>query len=127
MTNKDFKNSNYVVFNNASIQDVMEAITCNHRGCVIVVGHDWHVVGVVSDGDIRRGMVKGATTFAPIEKVANLNFISIQEDNKEILDNPEEFFKKNSDANVVPVINSSNQLVDILVRGGFYQENAEEK
>lgn len=118
----DIKNSNYVIFQDASIQGAMETITANHRGCAIVVDRDWLVVGVVSDGDIRRALVRGATTITPVHKVLNSNFMSISYNDKEVLKNQEVFFQDHPTINVVPVLGKSNSLVDIIVRGGAYKE-----
>ena len=111
-------NSNYVVYDNSTVQQVMEAITYNHRGCVVVIDQHGHVLGVASDGDLRRAIVKGATTITPIDKVLNTDFLVAKKD--EIKDE-EAFFTEHKNINVLPVVDDNNELVDILVRGGQYK------
>lgn len=113
------KNSNYVIMGTASLKQAMEAITYNHRGCIVVVGQTWEVIGVASDGDIRRAMVKGATTETPVEKVVNMNCLVVK---KGEVKDPEKFFADNPHNNVIPVVNDKNKLVDVLVRGGAYKD-----
>ncbi|MBI1888685.1 MAG: CBS domain-containing protein [Candidatus Spechtbacteria bacterium] len=118
----DIKNSNYIVKEDASLNEAMEAITYNHRGCVVVVDKDFLVLGVLSDGDIRRALVKGATMITPVSKVLNTNFVSVRDDARDTLQNPERFFEAHANLNVIPVLGEKNRLADILVRGGPYRE-----
>lgn len=118
----DIKNSNYIVRDDVFLAEAMEAITYNHRGCVVVVDKDFLVLGVLSDGDVRRALVKGATMITPVSKVLNTNFVSVSNDERETLENPEHFFEAHPNVTVVPVLGEKNKLVDILVRGGPYRE-----
>ena len=111
----NIKNSRYLIFNDASIQDAMEAITHNHRGCVVMVSRDLVVMGVLSDGDIRRAIIKGATSITPVQKVANVNFISVSYKHAE--EDKENILSRHSDINVIPVIDNKNKLIDVIVRG----------
>ena len=77
------KDSPYTIKEDATIADVLEVITENHHGAVIVVDSDDQLVGVVSDGDLRRALVKGATNLTPIFKILNPNVISIREKNSQ--------------------------------------------
>ena len=111
---KKFTDSNYVVGNDVNIAEAMRAITLNHRGTVVVVDSQNHVVGVVSDGDIRRAIVQGVIIEAPISKCININFVSLPEgiskkDSDDLLD-------KNRHINLVPVVDQNNKLVDLVVR-----------
>jgi len=120
MTNEEIKNSNYIIFNDQSIQEAMESITYNHRGCVVVVNRDWGVLGVISDGDIRRAMVSGATQITPIEKIINTNFVVLTESGKNKLEDVYDIFKDHPKVSIVPVVDDSNKLVDIIIKGGVY-------
>ena len=50
------KNSNFVVEEDLTLEEAMRVITVNKKGSAIVLDKQNHVVGVVSDGDIRRAM-----------------------------------------------------------------------
>ncbi|OGZ57355.1 MAG: hypothetical protein A3B96_01260 [Candidatus Spechtbacteria bacterium RIFCSPHIGHO2_02_FULL_43_15b] len=114
MTNP--QNFDYTIDADSTLKVAMQKITANHRGCLIVVDDSTLVVGVLSDGDIRRAMVKGATIIAPVRKAMNTNFLSIESDDT----NVERFFEKHSNINVVPVVDRGNKLVDVKIRGGAY-------
>lgn len=120
--NIDLKNSNYVVRDFSSLQDVMEAITANHSGSAVVVDDEWHVIGIITDGMIRRALLKGAIMQTPARQALNYNIVSIQNTDTKTLNNIEKFFL-NTPAyiNVVPVVDDKNILVDIVIRGGSYE------
>ena len=120
---EEIKNSNYVIFKSASLKEAMAAITYNRRGCIVVVDDDWTLFGVISDGDLRRAMLRGATEYTPVEKFTNLNPIVINNDDKATLESPDVFLKKHYGLNVIPVVDKNNNLVDVLVKDGFYKNN----
>ena len=109
------KNSNFVVDEDLTLEEAMRVITVNKKGAAIVLDKQNHMVGVVSDGDIRRAMIKGATMLTPIYKVMNSNVKTITLENKEILSKPQKFFDENRHIHLLPVVNKDNKLVDLLV------------
>ncbi len=55
----------------ATLRQVLEAMTRSGKQIVLVVDVDRRLVGVVTDGDIRRAMLRGATLDAKVEEVVN--------------------------------------------------------
>ena len=97
----------------STIGDALKAITNNHRGSVVVVDGENRVLeGVVSDGEIRRALVAGATTLAPIEKILNRNPITMN-NTEATSETIAEKLKHNRQINVIPII-QKNRVVDIL-------------
>ncbi|MEK7590524.1 MAG: CBS domain-containing protein [Patescibacteria group bacterium] len=119
--NIDLKKSNYIVRESVSLQDVMEAITANHRGSAIVIDDERHVVGIITDGMIRRALLKGAVMQTPARQALNYNIVAIQSTDAKTLNNIEKFFSDNPAINIVPVVDDKNALIDILIRGGSYE------
>lgn len=117
MAKIDFKNSNFVVEENVAIGEAMKAMTVNKKGAVAVIDSNNRVAGILSDGDIRRGLIKGATLFTQVQKVMNQNVKTISQDDKEILSDPQKFFDENRHIHLLPVVDKNNKLVDILVFG----------
>jgi dTDP-glucose pyrophosphorylase len=54
-----------------SLRAAMEAITRSGKQIVLVVDADRRLVGVVTDGDIRRAMLRGASLDAKVDEVVN--------------------------------------------------------
>ena len=107
--------SNFILTENVTTEEAMRTITNNRRGSVIITNDKGKLVGVVSDGDIRRALIKGATLFTPISKVVNPNIISVVKD-ADTVSKGQIIFSKSPEINLIPVINKKNDCIDILVR-----------
>ena len=115
MLKKELRNSSFVINIHTSIQDVMGVITDNQRGSIIVIDDDFIFQGVISDGDIRRALLKGATQLTPISKITNISATTITK--QEIIDGKaDDLFKKENSINILPVVDEGNKLVDLVVR-----------
>ena len=55
----------------ASIRDAIEKIDTTGTQIVLVVDADNHLLGTVSDGDIRRGLLSGVSLDQPVDRVMN--------------------------------------------------------
>ncbi len=70
----------FVIDTRETIRTAMEAINENWREVVLVADDRERVVGVVTDGDIRRGLLRGLTFDSPVSEVMNRKFISVRPD-----------------------------------------------
>jgi dTDP-glucose pyrophosphorylase len=64
-------NPSLVVSPGASIRETLEAITKNSHQAVIVVEADGRLAGLVTDGDLRRAILRGVALDAPIPQAMN--------------------------------------------------------
>ena len=64
-------NPSLVVSPAASIRETLEAITKNSRQAVVVVDADGRLAGLVTDGDLRRAILRGVSLDAPIPQAMN--------------------------------------------------------
>ena len=115
MTTGNLKNSNLIINLNASIHEAMEKITDNQRGAVVVVDERYYLQGVVSDGDIRRAMLRGATMVTPVAKIVNTNAVTLTK--KQVLaKRPDQIFQQESSINILPVIDNHNKVIEVVIR-----------
>lgn len=105
----------YIFFikENETIENALKLITENHRGSVIVINDEEKLLGVVSDGDIRRGLVHGNTVHSPINKVMNVNPTYLEESDRE---KAKEIMADNVSINLIPIVNDRNRVIDVEVR-----------
>ncbi len=103
----------FIVNVDTLLKDVLVVITNNRKGSVVVIDSEEHFLGVASDGDIRRAMVKGATEFTPVEKFVNINakYLNIDSTDSEIID----LFKTNSEITVLPLLSKNNIVERVAV------------
>ncbi len=109
------QNNPFVLNLNASIKEAMAFITDNQRGTVAVVDDDFHLQGIVADGDIRRAMLRGATMLTPISKIINANPVILNKNDFEA-GKGEEIFKEEPSINILPIVDENNKLIDVTIR-----------
>jgi dTDP-glucose pyrophosphorylase len=69
-----------VIGQECTIRDAMIAISSNLREIVLVIDKVECVCGVIIDGDIRRGLLRGLSMDSPVTEVMNRNFVSVGRD-----------------------------------------------
>ena len=106
----------YLININSSIRDAMKAINLNHKQAIIIVDKDLTLIGVATDGDIRRGILEGNSIEDNIKSVLNPSPISIPSDISKI--ERKKYEKKF--INIYPIINDRNK-----VDGVHFKDNRE--
>ena len=94
----------------ASLRDALVAIEENNYGLIFVYSRKVKIIGVVTDGDIRRKLLDGKKLTDNIKKCINKDFIW------ENISTPREKILKSLDTKIrfIPILNEDGQLVDIV-------------
>jgi D-glycero-alpha-D-manno-heptose-7-phosphate kinase len=102
----------FVISEGASLRDALAQIEANHHGIVLTADTAGFVVGLATDGDIRRRLLGGASLDDSIATCANSNFIWADEAT------PREMLLKQLDhrIRVIPLLDSSRHLTGIASR-----------
>lgn len=92
------------------IRDVLQVIDKNGRGICFIVdsSSSLKILGVATDGDIRRGLLRGQTLDSPITSVMNQKYIFLPVESDEILIRSH----FNSDVKVIPLLDSNGSIVE---------------
>lgn len=100
-----------VITENQTLLETMNVIEKASLQFAIVIDGDDHLLGTVTDGDIRRGILRGEGLEVPISAIMNANPISAKRGQK-----ASEYKKlmKEKKLKQLPIINEANQLIDIL-------------
>ena len=69
--------SQLLIADNASIRDAMQAIDTNGREMILVRDKSGRIVGLITDGDIRRGLLSGRTFEMPAAVVMTREFFTV--------------------------------------------------
>jgi dTDP-glucose pyrophosphorylase len=64
----------------ATLLDAMRSLEASNVQIVLLVDRDARVVGALTDGDIRRALLRGATLEAPAVRYASEHFVSVGSD-----------------------------------------------
>lgn len=94
----------------ASIRDAIQNLNRSSTRIVLVVSEDMTLLGTVSDGDIRRGLIQGATLDSPISKVLHVDAIKVAENTSLI------YIRKlmtESRIQQIPIVDNDHKLVGL--------------
>ncbi|MCX6222369.1 MAG: CBS domain-containing protein [Bacteroidia bacterium] len=99
----------YIILDTQLIEHAIEMIELNASRCVVVTNNNKRVVGVLSEGDILRALLKGTNIKSPVKNIINPGYKYLMQfdDNKLML-----YFKQG--ITLVPVLNENNELSDVI-------------
>lgn len=98
----------------ATIKEVMFCITENTKGTVFVVNSNDILIGVMTDGDIRRLLINDYGLSEPIDAHIKKDFVFAYND-----ENIEDIMKKfNTRIRIIPIVDKQMKLVDYIEYNG---------
>ena len=105
-----------IIQNRSPLRDALRLINDNGMRTCFVVEDQGILVGVLTDGDIRRSLLAGSTLNDDIARIIKREFVSVQSGSpiQEIQDALESI-------DVLPIVNASGQLVDYACHQRFHQ------
>jgi perosamine synthetase len=97
------------------LSDAIALIDSNAMGaCFVVDGKV--LVGVITDGDIRRSIVKGVQLADSVRRVMCTNYFSL------VVNSPVDLIQKNIQKyKYIPIVNNSGEIVDIASAKQYHQ------
>lgn len=105
--------SGFTVVENDKLIDALIQINANRLGFVIVIDDDSKVLGVLTDGDIRRAFIKGNTSSDPISAVYTRNPKTVRVTDG--FDTVTELFKSQA-IDFIPILDDQDKLVNIITK-----------
>jgi D-glycero-alpha-D-manno-heptose-7-phosphate kinase len=106
---------NFIVSEKKSLREALEKINNNNSGTVFIVNKDKIVIGVATDGDIRRKLLSGSELDDGLDGIYNKNFVSC------LIDTPREILikKLDSEVAVIPILDTKGKLNSIASRNNY--------
>jgi len=107
------KNSKYTILNNKTIRYALEKINNFESGCILilfVIDNEGRIIGSVTDGDIRRGLISGINLDDNITDVMKKDF--------KFIENLNDYEKintyKEQNLKIVPLVSKNKKLIEFL-------------
>src|ERR1700686_5682522 len=105
------KQSDLIIYSSETLRNALQRMTKNRRGVLFVCDEDDHLVGVLSDGDVRRSLLDNALLVSAINNVMNTDPISAStaQEARDLL------HRLNIVA--VPVVNKNGEIIEAVENG----------
>lgn len=102
--------SKFIIGHTSSILDAMHAINDNFSEVIFVRDSGDVIVGVITDGDVRRGLLSGLEMKDSVDRIMSKNFVSVDNsiDRAEALD-----LMKARDIRHLPVLDEDRRMVGV--------------
>lgn len=104
--------TSFLIPEKAPLREALTLIEANHHGIILTTSNEGAVVGLATDGDIRRKLLGGSNLDEPVAASANANFLWASPDT------PREMLLKKLDhrIRVIPLLDANRFLVGIVSR-----------
>lgn len=104
----------HIILNSFTILDALNRINSIHEGPLVlfVVDSDNKVIGSLTDGDIRRALIKGISVSDTIEKVVHRDFNFLKKNVNNDVKNIH--IQRELKMKLVPVLDENNQIYEII-------------
>ena len=113
---KELSIEKFVIFEDESSHEIFKKIEDNTYGIVFVVNRNKQLLGAISDGDIRRGIINYGMQELDIKTLCNFDVFSVRENSRESYKLDSERMAR--DFKAIPVVGSNKQMISILVPTG---------
>lgn len=102
----------FLISQTASVVNAMQKIDENAKGILFVVNDEQKLVGVITDGDIRRWLIKTGNLQEHLEKIMNRNPRKIYPSEVHLA---KEILNKCS-VQALPIVTSTNKITDVFFK-----------
>ena len=103
----------YISILSISLKDALAKIDLNKKGFLVIVDEKKNLQGTITDGDIRRALIRGIGLETKIDSIINKKCIKLVTTNH--IEDAIDFFK-NESIDFLPIVNKNNKIVNILTR-----------
>ena len=108
---------NYLIKEEDTLLAALKKIDLNNRGFLIVTNYTDTVVGTLTDGDIRRSFISGATTASTVRNVYQKQFKKVSTDDG--IEKIIELFKS-SKIEFLPIVEKNGKLRNIITKTNMH-------
>lgn len=104
----------HIILNSFTILDALNRINNIHEGPLVlfVVDSENKVIGSLTDGDIRRALIKGISVTETVEKAVHRNFNFLRKNVNDDVKNIH--IQRELKMKLVPVLDENNQIYEII-------------
>ena len=114
----------YLISPNITIMEALKAFERVSSKCLVVVDESNMLLGTVSDGDLRRAILKNPDLGIDIKEIYNKNPVLITSNDKS--EDYQNIFLKNK-LDVLPLVNKNNKVINVINWHDTFKEAEDRK
>jgi dTDP-glucose pyrophosphorylase len=108
----------YLISSEKKIKNIIKLLDSIHRSCLIVIDLKKHVIGTITDGDIRRALLRNKNINTKLKYVCNRNYLYFYKNYK--IDHIKKIFlNKNNNIKIIPIIDENKKLIKVFTASSF--------
>jgi len=112
---------NLIISDKKKLKDAIKLIDSVHRNCLIVLDSKKKIVGTITDGDIRRALLKKKNIDTSLKDLCNKKYVHF--DTNYNLNNIKDILlNKKNNINIIPIINKNKKLIKIFTKASFQKK-----
>ena len=108
---------------NDSIKHVIKVIDEGSVQCALVIDDSQKLTGIVTDGDIRRGLLSGISIENSVETIMKKDFLKLPSD---YTDKNAKLFMEKNKIKQVPCIDSDGKIVKLCTYDNLFNKSLKE-
>ena len=112
---------NLLVKPNSNIKNALQQMSETGEKCLVVVGKKNRLLGTLSDGDLRKAILKGKFHRDKINEFYQKKSTFLRKENFSLSQAKNVFLKKRID--VIPIVDESKKVVDVVTFENIFNKN----
>jgi dTDP-glucose pyrophosphorylase len=112
---------NLLIRPNSNLKNALKRLSITGEKCLVIVDKKNKLLGTLSDGDVRKAILKGKFHKDKINEFYQKKPIFLRKRNYSLKQARNVFLRER--INVIPVINESNKVVDVLTFGKIFNKS----
>ena len=111
-----------LVSNQTSLHEGLQRMNDTGLQILLVTDGDDHLVGLLTDGDVRRALLKGLSMDEPVDRIMNRSFSSLRQDEAHLA---QDFMRRSGKVSQLPILDRKGRVTDLAIRVGRLPAEAE--
>jgi len=112
-----------IIFPGQTLKEALKKMEQNFYKCLIVVDNDNKLLGTITDGDIRRAIIKGAKFSTPLKKYYYKKPFFIK---NKLIPTKLKLIKRNleiKDLDLIPIIDNKKKVISVTPKSEIFKNN----
>ena len=112
---------NLLIKPNSTIRDALKQLSRAGEKCLVIVDKKNKLLGTLSDGDVRKAILKGKNPNNKINELYQKKPTFLEKKNYSLTQAKDIFMKKRID--IIPVVEASKRVVDVMTFSTIFKKN----